>query len=69
MPGILASRSTGPTISMIVSKDIAWMESNTHFLRGWCELRPGRQLASQTLVPPGPNATALYLPVRTELLR
>ena len=25
MPGIIASRSTGPTISMIVSKDIAWM--------------------------------------------
>ena len=35
-----ASRSTGPTISMMVSKDIDWMDSSTAFLRGWCDLRP-----------------------------
>ena len=29
---------TGPTISMIVSKDIAWRDSSTPVLRGWCDL-------------------------------
>ena len=59
-------QNSGPTISMIVSKDIAWMDSNTPFLRG------GATSGRAGNPPPGPGSsawapdelvTALYLPV------
>jgi hypothetical protein len=54
---------------MIVSKDIAWMDSSTPFLRGWCDLRPREQFApprpwfARAGVPDEPYYSTLYLPV------
>ena len=45
---------------MIVSKDIAWMDSNMPFLRGWGDLRPRKAIC---LPDPGSPARVLDEPV------